>query len=355
VIDGKPKMAVVGTGWWSTEFHIPSLIDYPECELVALVDPNEEKRRKAEELFGIKYGFSSVEEMCAAMKVDGAIVATPSAYHYPIAKYLMSQGVHVMVEKPFTTIASDAFDLVRQAEEFKLQLTIGYTFQHTHAAKTLVKALHNEEIGEVLLVNGLFASMAEAYYRGQPELYKDAFKWAITGPDPETFSDPKIAGGGQGQTQTSHALGLVLYALNQRVTSVAAFMNNTDLSVDLVDAYAFTCTKNTIGNMGSTGNLRVGDQHQQEFRYYGSRGYLLHNMRAGELLLRTSTGREFEITGSDAGDAYPARAPSRHLVDLISGAATENFAPALPGAWAVEFLQAAYKSAASGKIEKVPQ
>jgi predicted dehydrogenase len=349
----RPRIAVVGTGWWSTEFHIPSLKKYADCEVVALVDPNEAKRKKAEEMFEIPAGFSTVTEVLAEMKIDGAIVATPSALHHPVAKELIENGVHVMVEKPFTVLAADAHELVDLAKKNSIHLTVGYTFQHTNAAKALKRALDNEEIGEILLVNGLFASMAEAYYRGVPELYKGIFKWAITGPDPLTFSDPKLAGGGQGQTQVSHAIGMILYAINQRATQVAAFMENRDLKVDLIDAMAFTCEANTIGNMGSTGNLRDGDKHQQEFRYYGSKGYILHDMRDGRLLVRNDNGHQYEIAGDDVGDTYPALEPSRHLVDLITGKAKTNLAPGLQAAWAVEFLEAAYESAATNSIVKV--
>ena len=349
----KPRIAVIGTGWWSTEFHIPSLKKYPDCELVALIDPNAEKRKKAQDMFEIPTGYSSITEALAEIKLDGAIVATPSALHYSVAKELLENGVHVMVEKPFTTIASDAYELVNLAKAKSLHLTVGYTFQHTNAAKSLKRALDNQEIGEILLVNGLFASMAEAYYRGVPEQYKGIFKWAITGPDPQTFSDPKLAGGGQGQTQVSHAIGMILHAINQRATQVAAFMENRDLNVDLVDAMAFTCEANTIGNMGSTGNLRDGDKHQQEFRYYGTKGYILHDMRDGQLLVRNDKGKQYEITGKDIGDTYPALETARHLVDLITGKAEINLAPGLQAAWAVEFLEAAYESASTNSIVKV--
>jgi predicted dehydrogenase len=193
-------MAVVGTGWWATEYHIPALLNYADCELVALVDPNVDKRRMVQENFNIPTGFASVEELCAEMQIDGAIVATPSARHYPVAKHLIESGVSVMVEKPFTTSASDAFALVEQAQRKGIQITVGYTFQHTAAARALKQIMLNGEIGEVLLVNGLFASMAEAYYRGEPEKYKDVLNWSLIGPDPQTFSDPTLAGGGQGHT-----------------------------------------------------------------------------------------------------------------------------------------------------------
>ena len=50
-------------------------------------------------------------------------------------------------------------------------------------------------------------------------------------------------------------------------------------------------------------------------------------------------------------EIYPAHLPSRSFVDLILGDA-ENMAPGRFGAYTVEFLNAAYMSAASGEPVK---
>ena len=76
-------------------------------------------------------------------------------------------------------------------------------------------------------------------------------------------------------------------------------------------------------------------------------------MRDGRLLVRNDNGHQYEITGSDIGDTYPALEPSRHLVDLITGKAKTNLGPGLQAAWAVEFIEAAYESAATNTIVKV--
>ena len=38
-----PRIAVVGTGWWSANHHVPSLAQYDGAELVALCDPRRER------------------------------------------------------------------------------------------------------------------------------------------------------------------------------------------------------------------------------------------------------------------------------------------------------------------------
>jgi predicted dehydrogenase len=41
------RVGVIGAGWWSTRFHLPSLVEYEHADVVALVDPDEGRREGA--------------------------------------------------------------------------------------------------------------------------------------------------------------------------------------------------------------------------------------------------------------------------------------------------------------------
>jgi len=104
-------------------------------------------------------------------------------------------------------------------------LVVGYTFQFTRLAEACPAGRsRRREIGDLLLVSGLFASMAQSYYSSRPQDYADVFKFPLTGPKPDTYSDPAISGGGQGQTQITHAMGMVLWATGARAVEVHAKM-----------------------------------------------------------------------------------------------------------------------------------
>jgi predicted dehydrogenase len=189
--------------------------------------------------------------------------------------------------------------------------------------------------------------MVESYYRGQPDDYQPVFQFPVTGPAASTYADPAIAGGGQGQTQVTHAMGMVLWASGRRVTEVSAFMANRDLAVDLVDGIAYRLDNGAIGTMGSTGSLRPDQPSQQEFRYYGTEGFVLQDLLAGTVVAHFNDGTSEETEPLRPDEIFPSAAPSRGFADLIAGRA-ENRAPARPAAHVVEFLEAAYRSAAEG-------
>ena len=49
----KARIAVIGTGWWATYAHIPTLKAHPDAQLVALADVRSEVLSKASERYDI--------------------------------------------------------------------------------------------------------------------------------------------------------------------------------------------------------------------------------------------------------------------------------------------------------------
>jgi predicted dehydrogenase len=311
------------------------------------VDPDSNRLIAARDAFGVP-AFGSLDELLATTNVDGVVVATTSVSHYMVARQALQAGLHVMVEKPMVFRASEAWDLVQSARDADLVLQVGYTHHYTRSAQRLHEVITSGGIGEILQVSSLYATMVESYYRGRPNDYDKVFHFPITGPSATTYSDPSVAGGGQGMTQVSHLIGMVLWATGLRATVVSAFMENTDLAVDLVDAMAFRLDNGAIGTVGSTGNLRPGEPQQQEIRYYGSRGYALQDLVLAAVEIHYANGEVEKIVVEEAGDPYPASSTARGLADAIAGRGP-NVAPGDAGAKAVEFLEAAYASAASNQ------
>eukprot|EP01052_Picozoa_sp_SAG31_P007522 SAG31_NODE_359_length_17032_cov_11.017894_6_plen_118_part_00 len=56
------KIAVVGCGWWTTAHHLPDLSENPAAELIAVVEPIEERRVAVASKYGVA-GFGGVEAM----------------------------------------------------------------------------------------------------------------------------------------------------------------------------------------------------------------------------------------------------------------------------------------------------
>lgn len=352
--DGQANIGVIGAGWWASQFHIPSLQAYEKANLVAVADPDAAKLAATADHYGITETYADYQELLSSAGVDGVVIAVPHVYHHEIAKAALDGGVHVLVEKPMVLTAADARDLVDTADAANLHLMVGTTYQFTRNARQAQDIIQSGKIGTPLLVSGLFASMVESYYRGNPDDYAPIFQYPVHGPAEDTYSDPKIAGGGQGQTQLSHGMGMVFWVTGLRAVEVSALMENRDLAVDLVDAISYRFDNGAIGTMGATGSLAPGQPQQQEFRYYGTEGFVLQELIHGKLAVyyNDGTSEEFPDLGED--ELYPAHLPSQTLADLILGG-EDNPAPGRTAAATVEFLEAAYRSAEQGRAVLVDE
>jgi predicted dehydrogenase len=188
--------------------------------------------------------------------------------------------------------------------------------------------------------------MVEAFYRGDSNEYDRVFHYPLFGPDSQTYSDPKLSGGGQAQTQITHAMNMVFWVSGRRATEVHAFMANRDLAVDLVDAISYRFDNGAIGTMGSTGSLRPGQSQQQEIRYYGTKGYILQELIQGKLTWCGNDGNIDSVPDLSQADIYPSDSVSAGLIDLIRGV-NDNPADGGSALATVEFIEAAYRSVAS--------
>ncbi|MEX0606879.1 MAG: Gfo/Idh/MocA family oxidoreductase, partial [Halofilum sp. (in: g-proteobacteria)] len=103
--------AVVGAGYLG-RFHAQKYAALPDCELVAVVDSNEETAREHAEANGAR-ALSDYREMLG--QVDAVSIAAPTSLHYTIARDFLQHGAHVLVEKPITVTVAEAEELIALA------------------------------------------------------------------------------------------------------------------------------------------------------------------------------------------------------------------------------------------------
>jgi predicted dehydrogenase len=342
------RVGVVGTGWWATQVHLSALLANQHVEVTALADTDPRRLERAAEHFDVEQRFVDPNAMFASGLVDAVVIATPHATHYPLVRSALEHDLHVLCEKPFTLEARHAHELVRIAGERHRHLLVGYTYQYTRHARHARQIIQNGRIGELLFVSVLFASMVEAYYRGNVGEYAQVFKFPVTAPDAQTYSDPRLSGGGQAQTQVSHAMNMVFWVTGRQATDVHGWMLNRDLPVDLADAIAYRFDNGALGTMASTGSLRPGQPQQQELRYYGTRGYLLQELIQGKLTLCLNDGTAETIPDLTPAEIYPGDAVTAGWIDVIRGTG-DNLSDAHTAVRTVEFMEAAYRSADQGR------
>ena len=340
----RARIAVIGCGSWSNEAHLPSLTANADAEVIALVDPVAEAREATARRFGVTSTFASHEEMFAAVQPDGVIVATPHSHHYAPARAALEAGAHLLLEKPMVLKPQQAKELQSFAAERKLELIVDYPYHYNTQSIQLRQAIA-DKLGRIEFVSCLFASLVREYYRGDTEAYQPEFKLARA-PRSNTYSDPSLSGGGQGQTQVTHSAALVFWLTGLKPSRVAAWTENDDLPVDLVDAAAIKFEGGAIGTISSTGDRPTGHDDVLHLHISGTSGLAIYQVSEGIARLHLHGGKVEDIPGPPASERYPQLRPAGNLVDIVLGRGG-NQSPAEIGVRVVGFLDAMYRSAAA--------
>jgi predicted dehydrogenase len=119
------KVAVLGTGSLGKEHAriYAELAAANKVELVGVYDVVSEAAKKIAEKFQVR-AFNSVEEIAKAS--DALNIVTPTTTHFDLAKILLQQRKHLLVEKPMTDNSAQAAELIQIARENNCILQVGH-------------------------------------------------------------------------------------------------------------------------------------------------------------------------------------------------------------------------------------
>jgi predicted dehydrogenase len=121
----KVKVAVLGTGSLGQN-HVRIYAELAAAGLVeftGVFDANADAGRKIAARHNA-HVFNSIAEAAAAS--DALNIVTPTTTHFEIAKQLLAQGKHVLVEKPMTDNSAQAAELIQIAQQKNCVLQVGH-------------------------------------------------------------------------------------------------------------------------------------------------------------------------------------------------------------------------------------
>jgi len=118
----KLKCAVIGTGYLG-QFHAEKYASLDSCELIAVVDINEQSAQTVAE----KYSAQALTDYKPLLdQADAVSIVVPTTLHHRIALDFLQAGSHVLVEKPMTVTLAEADELIEVARQQQLILQVGH-------------------------------------------------------------------------------------------------------------------------------------------------------------------------------------------------------------------------------------
>ncbi len=146
------KIGLIGAGKWGIN-HAKAYSELEKmglCEFVGIADVNPAAKAEAEKL-GVEF-FSNYVNLLR--EVDAVSVVVPTNLHYKVVKDCLTEGKHVLVEKPITSASKEAKELIALAKKKGLILMVGYLFRFNNAVNELKHILKG--IGKIQYITGRY-------------------------------------------------------------------------------------------------------------------------------------------------------------------------------------------------------
>ncbi len=142
------RVGVIGYGYWgprvARNFH-----DLESCELASICDKRPDVARRAKQAYPNAQVTSDVHEAITSPDIDAVAVVTPVWTHFELAKAALENGKHIFVEKPFTSTAAQAEELIDLADRKHLQIMVDHTFLFTGAVKKMRELIDDGTLGQL--------------------------------------------------------------------------------------------------------------------------------------------------------------------------------------------------------------
>jgi predicted dehydrogenase len=142
------KFGVIGYGYWGP--NVVRNLDHIEgSEVVAVSDKSPAAlKRVAKSYPNVKVSPDS-NAVITSPDIDAIAVVTPVWTHYELTKAALENGKHVFVEKPFTSNAAQAEELINLAARKNLKIMVDHTFLFTGAVKKIGQILEDGTLGKI--------------------------------------------------------------------------------------------------------------------------------------------------------------------------------------------------------------
>ncbi len=335
----KIKFAIIGCGKIGTR-HAEKMQLVPEAELYAVCDVIEARAKAVADKYKCKY-YTDYHELLKDKKIEVVNVCVPNGLHAQVSIDAMDAKKNVLCEKPMCITLKDADKMVEAQKKNNVKFFLVKQNRYNPPIVALKEAVTNNKLGKIYMVNStVFWNRNQAYY------------------DEEAWRGTKNMDGGTLYTQCSHFLDLMLW-LGGDVKSIHAKMELYNHDIETEDTGVVllkfkngalgvlqytTCAyeKNMEGSltvMGTKGSAKAGGQYLNEMEYWNVENTPMPKIEESA---------EPNTYGTYQGSMSNHDKVIAHVADVLLHGGNPGV-PVEQGRYSVKIMEAAYKSAQTGK------
>jgi predicted dehydrogenase len=148
------RIGVIGYGYWGPNI-VRNLHGLDSTRVEMICDQSSAALARARKAYPSVATCSDPAEVLKSPNIDAVAVITPVWTHYELAKKALENGKHVFVEKPFTSSAKQAEELIELAARKKLTIMVDHTFLFTGAVRKIRELVESGALGDLYYYDSL--------------------------------------------------------------------------------------------------------------------------------------------------------------------------------------------------------
>src|SRR2546426_1569127 len=142
------QIGVIGYGYWGPNV-VRNLHNLDGCRVRTVCDTNPIALQRAKQEYPNIEVTSGSAELTRSAHIDAIAIVTPVWTHFELAKASLQNGKHVFVEKPFTSTAQQAEELIELADKKNLRIMVDHTFLFSGAVQKIRQLVDNGILGNL--------------------------------------------------------------------------------------------------------------------------------------------------------------------------------------------------------------
>jgi predicted dehydrogenase len=217
--------------------------------------------------------YESVEAMIkgeknrpAGDRMEACSIVTPNYLHFPFAKMLLENGIHIMCEKPMTMTVAEAVELEKIAGEKKMTFALTHTYTGYPMVRQMREMIKSGILGTIQRVDA-------QYYQGWVNSIIHGTDSRITG---VWRFDPSQSGVSSCMGDIGvHAFNMIEYTTGLQIKQVLSDLNNIKegFKMDLDGTVLIRFDNGLKGVIRST-QVAAGEENNHTIAVYGSKASL---------------------------------------------------------------------------------
>jgi predicted dehydrogenase len=336
------RVGVVGLVHGHVEGFFQHNLHRADIQIVGISDPSQPIFARYAKQFGLdpKLYYATLDEMLQKAHPQAVLVYTSTYDHRSVVEACARHGVHLMMEKPLAVSYVDAQAIAEAAQRGKIHVLVNYEttwYRSNHAADELVREGAIGDIRKIVVRDG---------HRGPKEInvQPEFLAW---------LTDPKLNGAGALFDFGCYGADLATWLMDGQAPESVTAVTQTikpDIYPQVDDEAVIVLNyPKAVAIIQASWNWPFD---RKDMEVYGQTGYVITVAR-DDLRVRRPRGEEQPMQAKALASPYDDPLSEFRAV-ILEGAQPDGLTSLTTNLIAMEILDAARTSAATGKAVNLP-